>query len=330
MKPKPQQTPPWRYYIIIAILLTGLAFYPTLNFAMMARGFTQYSLSAIIPFMAVSAAILLGFSLLPLLQRLPPHIRHIIISAIGILAFIGLDILSQHVAINAYMLIPRRAPSWDMRPLDELIHSRMMHPSRWPSAPPVYGRAMGFIGNAWTIPWSIRAHYYVFSIILVVAALNWLANLSEALSGRAVFSEAYQKKFLVIQGAAIACYALAYLLVRAVQYDNLATGHITWGSVLNSAVCFILAGVAAGLYGGSLLRARYRFAIAPLIAVSIVLVLYMAQFFMLGMGLYNFGSSAFIAYAVRALIVLTPGAIVYLLLRLAFKPQSPPLQGESP
>jgi len=122
-----------------------------------------------------------------------------------------------------------------------------------------------------------------------------------------------------LQGASVLCFAFAYLFVQVVRYEDPATRHIAWGSVLNSAICFTLAAIAVGLYSGSVLRCRGRVKIVIPCALAAVTVLglYIAQFFMLDRSFYSFGSSAFAALAVRILVVVFPSIAVYLLLRFA-------------
>lgn len=318
-----------RHYMIIVFVLTGIALFPAYNFIVMADifGRGRFDITVVIPFMAVTVAILTGFLLLPLLNRLPSYKKQIIVSAVGTLVFVGLDLLAQHVASNVRMYVY----DWghNLLPLDELVTSRMMPPrlldelarSRapvWDWLPP-YGADDYFVPirsivvGAGTISWQVRAHYYVFSIILVVVTLNWLINLTNVLTGK----KSPSQKFLILQGVAVLCYAMAYLFVRVVEYKDFATSHITWGSVLNSAICFMLAAIAVGLYSGSLLRNRGRIGliIHGILSVVTVLALYLAQFVMLFGGFYAFGSNVYIEYAVRTIIVISPGIIVYLLLK---------------
>lgn len=325
-----------RHYLIIVALLIVLAIYPVYNFFVMAgilSGRGQSGVTAVIPFMAVTLAILIGFILIPLLKGVPLFWKHIIISAIGILVFVGLDILAQHVAANESFneLMLSRAPRFDLTPLYEGYEQILLEPprlfldelfnSRMPRfLPPSYGDYRiildtSFINNTGTISWQVRIHYYIFSIILVVAALNWLINLTGAILEK----KNPPHRFLVLQGIAVLCYTLAYLLVRVVRYEDHAARHIAWGSVLNSAICFMLAAVAVGLYSGSLLHkwGRVRLIVPAIMAAVTVLALYLAQFIMLGGGLYNFGNSAFIAYVIRIAIAVFPGIVVYWLLRVA-------------
>ena len=369
-----------RHYPLIALLLAGAAFVPALNFLIMANILDRpggFDITLVIPFTAVTAAVLFGFLLLPLLKKLTLRKKCIIISVAGALIFCGLDILAQNIAANdestaipldSYIShihgiplnelihtrsgivlgpdgielpeysfrFPERiipAPDIDEPPLeilwdrwapqphfyrinlDDLMHSRMMRPPAYVFVDPAI-LPQSALNDAGMIPWQIRMHYYIFSIILVLAALNWLAAFSEALSGK----EKPQKKLLIVQGTALICYTLAYLFVRVVQYEDFMTRHITWASVLNAAVCFVLAAIAAGLYTGSLLgfSGRVRRVVPSILSAATVLVLYAAQYIMLDGNFYSFGGNAFIALAVRGLVVIVPGIIVYFLLRLTF------------
>jgi len=186
-----------RHCLFITLVLTGLAFYPVYNFIMMTDiiGRGQFDITAIVPFMAVTVAIMAGFLLMPLLKRLPLCKKQILIPAVGMLIFICLDLLALHVASNAGVsawgrghniwpideLMISRAPP---RLLDELMLSRAPRNLWPPYEDEIYlSHATRFIIiGANTIPWRVRIHYYVFSIVLVVAALNWLVNASTAIS----------------------------------------------------------------------------------------------------------------------------------------------------
>ena len=369
-----------RHYPLIALLLAGVAFVPALNFLIMANVLNRpggFDITVVVPFMAVTAAVLFGFLLLPLLKKLTFRKKCIVLSVAGVLIFCGLDILAQNIAANvetaaapldshlshihgiplnelihtrsgivlgpdgtelpeySFRFPERIIPAPDISEipledlvlsrapqphfyrinLDDLMHSRMFWPPAYVFVDPAF-LPQGSLNAAGMIPWQIRLHYYIFSIILVLAALNWLAALSETLSG----NEKRQKRLLAVQGAALACYTLAYLFVRVVQYEDFMTRQITWGSVLNAAICFMLAAIAIGLYSGSLLgfSGRVRRVVPSILSVATVLALYAAQYIMLDGNFYTFGGNAFVAFAVRGLVVIAPGIIVYFLLRFTF------------
>ena len=280
-----------RFYFITAIILFGLSIVPFWHFSLLLLeyffwGRTEFNIIFIIPFMAVSASILLGFLLLPFLKNISLCKSHIIILLFSTTAFSGLSLLTERIV--------------SLNEINILLRSRRM---------PLPGEVEGLMAG---IPVAIRIHYYIFSIILIISVLSWLYNFAQTryANGR------HGKRFLVIQAVATICYALAYFFVRVVQYENFAIRHITWGSVINAAVCFMLAAFFMGLFSSSFLKSKI---IPPLVSVLTGVLLYAAQYFMLDGQFYLYSESIFISFLLRILIVTIPGIAVYLLLKFVLK-----------
>ena len=158
----------------------------------------------------------------------------------------------------------------------------------------------------------MRVHYYIFSAVLILAVLNFLYSLANTLYGDGKPG----KRVVILHGIATGCYALAYFFVRVMQYANFATLHLTWDSVLNSAICFILAAIAIGLYCGSFMRhGGQRKTIPPISSAITVLTLYGAQYVMLGGRFYLYSESFAVNIFLRILIVVIPSIAVYFLFR---------------
>ncbi|MCL2377688.1 MAG: hypothetical protein FWC77_01020 [Defluviitaleaceae bacterium] len=162
------------------------------------------------------------------------------------------------------------------------------------------------------IPWAVRLHYYMFSAILILAVLNFLYSLAGVLYG----DGRPGKRVVILHGIATGCYTLAYFFVRVMQYENRAVLLLTWGSVLNTAICFILAAVAVGLYCGSFMRYEgWGKIIPPISSAFTVLALYGAQYAMFGGNLYLYSEITAVNILLRILIIAIPGVVVYFLLR---------------
>ena len=401
----------WRFYAVIALILAGAAALPLRNFFIMlsiiSRGFVfelprLFSVSSVIPFMAVLSAILVGFLLLPALWKMPTTKRRALACACAVIIFAGLGLCAEaasvrldSINIRSAMLARHRphpvftddAPAlfWSAAPRElleahgfipeegrygvwiapeEIPPEFVVHysPHRIPSAftsraPRELLEAQGFIqvpgGFAmWVapdnvpyeylipvtafpsvidpamitrampslrfdvtsmyIPWHVRLHYYIFSVVLILAVLNFLYSLANLLYGDGKPG----KRVATLHGIATGCYALAYFFVRVMQYEDHAMLLLTWGSVLNAAICFILAAIAVGLYCGSFMRDEGRRKIIPPISSAItVLALYVAQYAMLGGSFYLYSESAAVNIFLRILIVVIPGIAVYFLLR---------------
>jgi hypothetical protein len=98
--------------------------------------------------------------------------------------------------------------------------------------------------------------------------------------------------------------------------------HITWGSVLNVAVCFTLAAVAVGLFRVSFFRFAGRMkVIQSFLAVLTVLALYAVEFAMLKGKFYSYAGNSVVNLLLHALIIITPALIVQILLRFIYNKQ---------
>jgi len=302
MKPKSF----WVFYAIVALILTGIAAVPLWNFFTMVLAYHQiarftYNATIVIPFAAALTAILIGFLFLPLLWHMSMLKKRIIVSIGAIGIFLGLGLYSEMIAARldaVYLVVTSR-----MMPLPTTID--LLAPRRT-------------IQLAATIPWTVRIHYYVFSVIFILTILNFLYTLANALytDGK------HDKKSIFLHGIATGCYALAYFFVRVMQYENHATLHLTRGSVLNAAICFILAAIAVGLWCGSFVQYKRWGKIAPpALSVITVLALYVAQYAMLDGNFYLYSYNIAVTVLLRILILAIPSIIVHFLLR---KTQSPP------
>ena len=339
----------WRFYIIIALILAGAAALPLRNFLLMLsminRGYIYevprlFSVSSVIPFLAVLTAILLGFLALPLLWKFPAIKRRVVASALAVVIFLSLGLLVEELSLeleyisddfHTYVFhhnIPEEVlDAYGITPA--MIQSAMMTRSgmiRLPSGEWVnpwwhmreidtdyqfFATESRFNITSMYIPWYVKLHYYIFSTIFVLAVLNFLYSLVNLLYG----DGKPDKRVVTLNGIATGCYALAYFFVRAVRYENHATFHITLGSVLNAAICFILAAIAVGLYCGSFMRYEGRRKIIPSISSALTaLALYGAQYAMLGGNFYLYSESAAMNIFLRILIVAIPGIAVYFLL----------------
>jgi len=312
---------------------------------MIDRGFVfelpvLFSVSSIIPFLAVLSAILLAFLALPLLWKFSAIKRRVFASvlAVAILLPLGfiveeLSLELEHISTVSVRSIHHGIPQevLDAYGIDDaMIQSAMMTRSgmiRLPNgewfSPWLYMRENEtddrsfateprFNITSMHIPWYVKLHYYIFSTILALAVLNFLYSFANLLYGDGKPG----KRVVILHGIATGCYALAYFFVRAVRYENHATLHITWGSVLNAAICFVLAAIAVGLFCSSFLRYEgWRKIVPPVASAMTVLALYGAQYAMLGGNFYLYTESAAVNILLRILIVVIPGVVVYLLNR---------------
>jgi len=306
----------WRFYAITTVILIAVSAVPIWNFATMLLTYYQerwrgasfswswinYDVTVIIPFMPVLTAVIIGFLFLPALLKMSGKKRAIVSAgATGI--FLGLEIYAARIAARLNVT--------------GIILSSRMPRDLW--TPEVIAGVTSEV----SIPWQFRVHYYIFSIILILATLNFLYCLANAL-----YRNEKPDKAVILNGIATACYALAYVFVRPVQFHDhgdfvrimrfhgLTSTRLTGLSVFNTATCFVFGSITVGLFCGSFFRFEglKRF-IPSLASIITVLALYTAQYFMLDGNFYSYHNNIVVTIFLRALIILCPAVSVYLLLR---------------
>ena len=284
----------WMFYAVTALALAAAAAVPLRNFLAMALTYHRivwpgYNVATVIPFAAALTAILIGFLFLPLLWHMSMLKKRFIVSVGATGIFFGMGLYSEMIAAR-------------LDTVRIVMTSRMMHTPE----------TIALLESEVAIPWEIRIHYYIFSVIFILAALNFLYSLANVLYG----DGGHDKRIIILHGIAVSCYALAYFFVRVMQYENHATLHLARGSVLNTAICFVLASIAAGLYCSSFIQHKgWGKIIPPALSVTTALALYGAQYIMLDGNFYLYSGSTTVSIFLRILIVVIPGAVVHFLLR---------------
>jgi len=163
------------------------------------------------------------------------------------------------------------------------------------------------LDKATGIPPGVRIHYYMFSIILILAVLNWLYNLIENRHKQ----DYLIRKSIIRQGIATACFISVVLFVKRLQYIDRDALYLTWGSVLNIGVLFVLAALSVGLYSSSLFRFKGHMKVVPsLLSILTVLALYGAEYVMLGGRFYTYGNDIYQSFIIHFIIIFIPGITV--------------------
>jgi len=286
-----------RFYLITAFALAAAAVIPVWHFSLMVSENPPYPFShniiAVIPFMAVAVTTLLGFFLLPLLRDMSLRKGNFLILVFSSLVFCGIETIAEMAGARS-------------RALNILMtFRRMFLPDE-----------VAALVDENRIPIEIRLHYYIFSIILIIVILSWLHGYMKTSYGDGKPGN----KFLVLYGIAALCYTMSYVFVRVMQYENYAARHLTWGSVLNAAICFLFAALVVGLYGSFFISYKKQIKmIPPFLSILTVLALYGAEFAMLDRGFYLYDENYILSFLIRILIAVSPGILVYWLLKAVQK-----------
>ena len=300
----------WRYYLITVLVLLGAAAIPFWNFAVMTSRYL-YKESALLfhnyrevfPFTAVTAALLITFLLAPLLKNLPLRKKYTLTSVFALALFGAIEEVVEALAVRSYIyktaMLEARSPFFMPEPID-----------------------LANFDYQSVLPLSIKLHYYVFSIVLIMAVLHFLCILYEQLFGAAKPGI----RPVMVSGIALVCYTAAYLLVQVVRYSDYDLLQVTWGTILNIAICFMFAAIAAGLFSASFMRFEGRKKIIPsLVAVMTVLALYGAEFALKNGEFYSYTGSMVVNVLLHVLIIIAPAIIVQLLLVYAYGKRPTPI-----
>ena len=169
----------------------------------------------------------------------------------------------------------------------------------------------------------VKIHYYIFSIVLIIVMLNFLFDFSS------LFAENVgktSKASLITQGLAGAAYLFAILFVRVIRYVDFDVNYITLESAISAVSCIVLAAIALGILSGCLLNGKIKTRLIPmLVSAFVVIVLYAAEYFMLGGGLYRYGEGFFFKPLIlgvsvaNIIVVLLPCIIVFFVLKILKK-----------
>ena len=298
-----------RYYLITALVLLGAAAIPLWNFAVMASRYLFkessllfYNYREVFPFTAVTAAVLITFLLLPLAAKMPPRKKYTLASGFAVSLFLVLEFAVEALTVRSYvyknMILESRSPFFMTDPID-----------------------LGHFDYQSVLPLSMKLHYFVFSIVLIVAALHFLCVLYEQLFG----ANKPGIRPVAVSGIALVCYTAAYLLVQVVRYSDYDLLQVTWGTILNIAICFIFAATAAGLLSVSFMRFEGRKKIIPsLVSIAVVLALYGAEFALKDGVFYSYTGNIVVNVLLHVLIIIIPAVMVQMLLVYAYGKQAAP------
>ncbi|MDR0271784.1 MAG: hypothetical protein LBI27_00500 [Clostridiales bacterium] len=156
---------------------------------------------------------------------------------------------------------------------------------------------------------AVKLHYYIFSIILILAMLNFLF----------ILIHNFSLSRLLVHAITGAAYLSSVLAVRVIDYVHFESSHITPESTVSVLLCIILAAVSAGL----LIEKSH--VLASAVSACTVILLYFSEFLMLGGSFYKYGNSFIFApipflmfSAANVLVVLLTPTIVCFLSKLRF------------
>jgi hypothetical protein len=165
---------------------------------------------------------------------------------------------------------------------------------------------------------AFKIHFYLIAILIILAVLSVIYGFAKM--------ERKKRKPLILQAISVAVFIGLCVFACFTAFYRTGELRISAISSLLMSLFFIVFGVTAGAYSGSLLYARKpalaRF-VPALIAIATAAAMYAGELILLGGTLYRFGTGFFFAPVdicplspVDFLVIALSGAMTYVLLYL--------------
>ena len=297
-----------RYFIFLTLGLLALSFYPIYmgasvitdmikNGTVYAENYPKY----IIPYTPISAALIVGTLLMPLLFRLSRRYSLLIGSSVSCAVFFGAELLLERLVTVT-------------RTVTETVSSLENWQMYMCYVPKDYYQTvtrtevdilMGEYSPAF------KMHFYIISLVLIISILNCFYGFGEMIKSK----NTERCKPLILQSAASGAFlGMCIWACFTAFYRN---GEITVSPLSAALMCifFVLFGVTVGIYVCSFtLKRRPALSVLTpaLCAAAVTLLMYIGEMILLSGNLYRFGEGFF--FEPLPAIVLAPIDILVIVL----------------
>ena len=279
------------------------------NGAVLKENYPKY----VIPYTPLAFAVILGILLMPLFLRLMNRAAVFGGAAVSIAAFFGAELWFEKSIVVSAAETTVRLKDWQMFmcyvPLggtDYKTHTAVEI-------------LMGEYNPAF------KLHFYLISVILILALLNCFYGFAQIIRT----GDRSRKRALIMQSVSAAAFLGLCILACFTAFWRDGSIEVTALSASLMSVFFILMGLTAGIFIGSLLLNRKSAVIIWLpaaISAAVTLLMYTGEMILLHGHLYRFGSGFFfdglsgiVLAPVDILVVLVSGCLMYLLMRMLRK-----------
>lgn len=248
----------------------------------------------IIPYTPLCVALIVSTALMPLIFKLCKRYTLPVVSLLGIILFLAAEFgFEQIKVIEGHVEMPLE--SWQL--------SLCM-------ATPEVLRSIGQPIYAANNP-AFKIHFYIIAIVIILAVLNVIVGFSKMLKEQ----DFGKKRPLIAQAvSAVLFIALCIIACFTAFYRN-GTIHISPLSAVLMSIFFIVFGITAGIYCGSLFYGKSKWLsknIPGIIASLTTLVMYIGELVLTGGVLFKYGTGFF--FAPIEAIPFSPADIVVILL----------------
>ncbi len=298
-----------KFYLLSVIGVLLASFYPLYmgakvvadmvrNGTVLAENYPKY----IIPYTPISLAVITAVLLLPVLMKYAGKFALTAVSAMSIVIFFVSELLLESKVIVT-STVTTTLESWQMFMC--YVPPEGYQTRTWQAVDVLIGDYSP----------AFKIHFYIISLVLIFALLNIFYGFAQII----ISKNKSRLKALVIQSVSTAMFlGLCILACFTAFYRD---GEITvsaLSSVLMSAF-FIMFGVTAGVYAGSLLIGKKKalsVLLPSIIALAVTLFMYIGEMILLSGNLYRFGSgflfdglAGIVLAPIDILIILASGCI---------------------
>lgn len=298
-----------RFYLLFVIGVLIASFYPLYmgvkvvadmvrDGTVLAENYPKY----IIPYTPISLAVIIAVLLLPVLMKYARKFALAAASAISLIIFFVSELLLESkVIITAN--IKTTLESWQMFMC--YVPPEGYQTRTW--------RAVDVLIGDYSPAFKI--HFYIISVVLIIALLNCFYGFAQMI----ITQNKSRLKALVVQSVSAALFLGLCILACFTAFFR--DGEITVSalSAVLMSLFFVVLGVTAGVYAGSLLIGKKKAlsVLLPSMVASIVtLIMYIGEMILLSGHLYRFGSgflfdglAGIVLAPVDILIIMASGGI---------------------
>ena len=235
----------------------------------------------LIPYTPISFALILSVALLPFVVKLFKRFALPVVSALGLGLFFFFELLFEQITLFSVEEGVADIGSWQMYlcvATPEVMQSVEYRETVAQSLAERYSPLF-------------KVHFYLIAILIVLAVIGVVYGF-----GKMVYSKCYDKrKPLLIQTAAVAIFIGLCILACFTAFYRTGNLNISALSSWLMSVFFVVFGLTAGIYAGSLLYFKKSVVsrlIPSLIAVAATFIMYIGELVLMGGVLFKFGNGS--------------------------------------
>ena len=272
----------------------------------------------VIPYTPLAFAVILGILLMPVFLRLMKRAAVFGGAAVSLTAFFGAEFWFERSIVVSTAETTVRLEDWQM-------FMCYVPPDGWGETVTDYKThtaveiLMGEYNPAF------KLHFYLISVILILALLNCFYGFAQIIRT----GDRSRKRALIMQSVSAAAFLGLCILACFTAFWRDGSIEVSSLSASLMSAFFILMGLTAGIFFGSLLSNRKNAVLLWLPAImsaAVTLLMYIGEMILLHGHLYRFGSGFFfdglpdiVLAPVDILVILASGSLMYLLMRMLRK-----------